>query len=381
MRTIYSLFYYLPVLGMLSCATQEVKQQLDDGVKQKGEVFAQEIEAQSPFKKVRLSWNEASELMKERNLAYRNAVIKQEVANDKGSYLGNLTSEMKTSLKSTATVSLNPKELAKLLNNPMANLPKQLSSLSGIKDVSHNLQQKEWGRVETNVDAESEVRKEKVKLHVLFHQYTLLEKKRKLLDSMESGEEVDSSLERQLKRDRLAYDKQRTLWLREVRNFFDAEYFDVEFSAYSKKLPLYRGVKDPEFTKWQRWRLLDHSKDLAVALKSQHKKNKPAIPGTKTLMSKLGVSSVDEAIVTDRNDSGLRKEVRGLLKNWRELKEVQTDISLAKRELALVKAEAGDSEKESEVDLLKQQLNLISLEEKEVKLASHFWQSDEKCWK
>ncbi len=78
-------------LALTQCATQAVKQELNQSVERTGASFARELAAQSPFKKVEMSWREASELMKERNQKYRQAIFDKEESQIKKGLVNNFT--------------------------------------------------------------------------------------------------------------------------------------------------------------------------------------------------------------------------------------------------------------------------------------------------
>ncbi len=367
------------VAALSSCAVTEVKQELSSNVQKQGEIYAQEIAAQSPFKKVVLTWNDANQLMKERNLKYRKAIISAETATHKKSLVKSFSSEVKTSLTKTVKQSLDPKQLGKAFKDPIAAIPNQLKSLSDIKNVSHAMTQNEWGKVVDEVGALAQMRKEKVKLHVLFCQQQILDQHaskirqfEKLLDTDETVKK-DSKLVKLIKKAKQQYEKDKELWLNNVRDFFDAEYYDVEFKKYPYNLSHYRNVENPNFQNWRRWRLLDHSRQLATKLKQKHSKEKPLLPGVNTLKTKLHIAPSESAfVVADQFDPSMRSEVRMLIKNWRQLKQIQHEI---------VKIEEEKShEKALTVAALNKANKIYTLKRDELKKLSTFWLNDEQCW-
>ena len=144
----------LASLVLTQCAVQEVKQELSESVERKGASFAHELSAQSPFKKVEMSWREASELMKERNSKYRQAIIDKEESLIKRGLVNNFTFEVRKSLTGSVQTTLNPSAIAKAMKDPVATLPKQLESITDLKNIYHSLTQTEWGRISQSVRAE-----------------------------------------------------------------------------------------------------------------------------------------------------------------------------------------------------------------------------------
>ena len=373
------IFYIVPACGaglLSQCAHKEVKRQLDASVQTRGQNFARELQAQSPFEKVSLTWNDATELMKERNPEYREAVATQIEAESKSGAVKNFTFEVKQSLANTATQTLNPKEIAKALNNPVAELPKQLSSLTDLKNISHSLEQQEWERVGQAVEAQKKTRKELVKLHVLFRQEKVIEEHKALLDKYEKRVEGKPKLVSLLKKKRSKYEEQRKVWLNSVRDFFNAEYYDVDFKDSGKSLTLYRKVTDPEFHQWERWRSLGRSEEIAAQLCKQHEENKPTVPGINSLKSSLGIQQFQSNLaLSGEKQAVLRSEVRTMLKKWRELKNAQAKITALKAKLA-----EGPSPEEITPQLIEEEFKVYEFLQLEIKLVSYFWMLDEECW-
>lgn len=362
--------------ALTQCAQQEVKHQLDKSVQDRGELYARELQAQSPFKTVSLTWVEARELMKERNPKYRKAIESKAEAESKNGLVRSFTSEVKKSLRNTATHTLNPKEIAKALNNPVAQLPKQLSSLADLKNISHSLEKKEWERVGQSVDAEKLTRAEIVKLHVLFSKDEILKQQETLLKKYEKLSEENPSILKVVKKRRLSFDMQREAWLNNVRDYFNAEYYDVRLKYQGKKLTFYRGVKNPGFDQWQRWGMLEHSHDLAKQLGAEHEKNKPVVPGMNSLKSGLGIKTMQKNLgATEKQHAELRGDVRSMLKKWRELKQTQTKIA----ELKSTKINQPTTEKITPKQV-EDDFKVYQLLKTELQLASYFWLIDERCW-
>ncbi|MFT5905293.1 MAG: hypothetical protein ACI9E1_000889 [Cryomorphaceae bacterium] len=364
-------------LVFTQCATQEVKQELEQSVEMKGASFALELAAQSPFKKVEMSWREASELMKKRNPYYRQAIIDKEESRIKKGLVNNLTYEVRKSLSNSVQTTLNPGEIAKVMKSPVASLPMQLESITDLKNISHSLTQSEWGRVSQSVQADAAQRREMVNLHVLFCQSENLEKSerslKKLISLLSALETVkpNKAMVVELAKSQALLKKDRGQWLDQVRDFFNAEYYDVEFNGYKSKLSFYREVTDPEFSDWKRWRVLEHSGRLVAELQKQHGDSKPALPGISRITQNLGVIGLRNNLAQPSNlNQGMAKEVRQMLKNWRDLKSVQQQIAESK----------PYNETTPSVADLKRVTTVYQLKKSEIEQLKTFWMMDEKCW-
>ncbi len=369
-----------------SCAPQQVQKKLDTQLSLQGHSYSREINAQSPFKKIKLSWAEASELMKERNVKYRKSILDKEQAESEEGVVKSFTNELRKNLGETVLTTFSPSEIASVIKSPIAAVPKQFESLTNLKNVSHSMTTQEWSRVSLAISAETSSREEKVKLHKLFREYHLLNEKNKVISKYEKELEVKELLPehkpliKPFEKNVASYKKQREAWLNRVRDFFDAEYYDVEFKNQQKSMPFYRTVNDPKFGDHNRWMLLDHSTDLVKELKADHKKAKPELPGLGMIKSSLGVDQLkasaqkmDLIVNQSKEQEFMRKEVRGMLKNWRELKVLQESIKAKELELAKI-----DKLSAKEFTLANQ---VYDLKMKELNLASQFWVKDESCWK
>ncbi len=375
----FSICLFIP-LFFSHCATHEVGRELDKGVALRGETYARELAAQSPFEKVEMSWREASELMKERNPEYRKAIMDKEESKIKKGMVGNLTHEVRKSLTSSVQTTLNPVEIAKAMKNPVDALPKQLESITDLKNISHSLTQSEWGRVSQSVRADAVKRREVVNLHVLFCQGENLEKAEGELEELLDGEKVEQSKEfsKELAKTKGVMGKWREEWLDDVRDFFNAEYHDVEFNAYSR-LNFYRDVDNPGFTDWRRWRLLENSDKLVVELRKQHLEGKPILPGMNQLTDHFGVRRLRSELSDEGNlNEGMVREVRGMLRDWRKLKSLQQKITSL--EVDSPDSLEGSKDKSVSVSDLRRVTALYELKKKEVDYLKVFWVMDEECW-
>ncbi|MFT6792380.1 MAG: hypothetical protein ACJAR1_000360 [Rubritalea sp.] len=372
----------LASLALTQCAVQEVKQELSESVERKGASFAHELSAQSPFKKVEMSWREASELMKERNSKYRQAIIDKEESLIKRGLVNNLTFEVRKSLNGSVQTTLNPSAIAKAMKDPVASLPGQLESITDLKNIYHSLTQSEWGRILQSVRADAAQRREMVNLHVLFCQSENLEKAESNLESLivilsaDGSMNLNKAMTVELAKTQAILKKERGQWLDQVRNFFNAEYYDVEFNNYKRKLSFYREVNNPDFSDWERWRMLENSHRLAVELQRQHGEEKPALPGINRITRNFGMIQLrsDLAQQSALNED-MVKEVRQMLKSWRNLKQVQLKIARSEvNPLQVVVAK-----KPSLADL-KRVTIVYQLKKSEIEQLKAFWMIDEKCW-
>ena len=376
--SIRSIFIVIGAFGagfFSQCANKEVKHQLDRGLQTRGQSYALEMQAQSPFEKVSLSWSEATELMMGRNPNYQKVIASKKEAERANGLIKNFTYEVKKSLTSTASQTLNPQEIVKAINNPVAELPRRLKSLTDLKNISHLLEQKEWSRVGQSVNAEKSARHEMVKLHVLFRQEKVIEEHKEMLEKLEELVVGKASLEKLLKKKRVNYESQRKAWLNSVRDFFNAEYYDVSFEDFNGTFTLYRNVADPKFDQWQRWGSLGHSEELAKQMRLQHKENKPVIPGMNSLKTSLGIKEFQNNLA-DREDkqTDIRGEVRMMLKKWRELKNTQSKITDLESKNNVVDPE------QLSIQTIEESFKVYQFLQTEIHLVSYFWMLDEDCW-
>ena len=379
----FVILVFIP-LFFTQCASHEVERELTKGVEIRGETYARELSAQSPFQKVEMSWSEAAELMKARNPKYRQAMKDKEESKIKKGMVNNLTHEVRKSLTKSVQTTLNPSEVAKAMKNPISALPRQLESITDLKNISHSLTQSEWERVSQSVRADAVKRQEMVNLHVLFCMGENLEKAEEELSRIEEAGQVEEGrskgMVKELAKAEGVLNKEREKWLDEVRDFFNAEYHDVEFSSYSQKLDFYRDVEDPCFSDWKRWRLLENSDKLVGEMRKEHEEAKPVLPGVSRLKSRLGVAEMRSQLSRQSGlNEGMVKEVRGMLRSWRNLKSVQRqieDLDVSGSELADVDEVRGVS-----VSDLKRVTTVYELRKKEIDHLKVFWAMDEECWR
>ena len=310
--------------------------------------------------------------MEERNLEYRKAKSSYQEAIAETPALTKLRSQLKNSVQISVKDVLRPKALVKTFNDPLAGLPKQLSSVSALKDISHEMQQTAWSNEGDSVEARIKMRKERVKLYTLLSKGELIDGELKRIESSSGTENLDPKTKVAQSKWRANLEKERSAWLGQVRNFFNAEYFDVNFRKDSSAMPLYRNVKAPDLSEWQRWSYLSRAQSLVKELKLNHKKTKPAVPGARVVKSKVNeilnnTPEFDVELDTDQ----VRGEVRKLISNWRELKRAQTELN----ELAAEPKKATDPKVELELAQ-----KAYKLRQQEIKHASVVWLMDEYCW-
>ncbi len=95
------------------------------GAGNKAWIFADEILAQSPFERVTLDWDEARELMYDRNLAVAKAYESKQEATASSPLIANLMNHVQSSVGDTARGILSPDDLFKVAKSPFEELPKQ----------------------------------------------------------------------------------------------------------------------------------------------------------------------------------------------------------------------------------------------------------------
>jgi len=366
---------------MLSCATHEVAKTVDQHSQRVGQDFADEILAQSPFERVTLDWDEARELMYDRNLAVAKAYESKQEAAVSSPLIADLMNHVQSSVGDTARGILSPDDLFKVAKSPFEELPKHFENLASLKDFSHKMQLQAYDDVKDASQAEQTIREEEVKLQALFVTGSLLEQRSDLLKQWNSNESSSAKIKLMLKKDKVAYVESREKWLDQVRDFFNAEYADVKFSGLGPKFPYYRSVSNPHFENWQRWRVLQRSEKLAIGLKKLHDANRPVVPGTNLVKSKvltmLHVGTIDEDV---QNQQGVRSSVRGVLRNWRGLKELhvkQAELSKQLDELDGMQ-NMTEAQQVKKYSLAKK---ILDVQHKELGHAKGLWLIDERCWK
>lgn len=241
--------------------------------------------------------------------------------------------------------------------------------------------QSEWARVSQGVGAEMVQREQMVSLHELFCQSENLKSLQNDMSALVDAEKLEKSksMDKELAKLEVMIEKEHDTWLDKVRDFFNAEYHDVEFNNYNRKLSSYRGVSDPGFSDYERWGKLEHSDEMVNELKVSHEEAKPILPGVSMLKETFGVNDVRSELAHEGMlDDEAVNDVRKILKNWRELKSVQQEITELETKISQFKK--GKDAAVSYTDL-KEVSKLYELKQKEVKFLSQLWIMDEQCWR
>lgn len=362
--------------GMLfvGCAQQRVTDALAQATEAEGKQYAAEMAAQSPFKTVEMRWSEAGRLMEKRNRAFIAAKEAHAKANEKKPEVGVITGEVKRAVASSVGGVLSPGALLESMRSPALQLPKQLASLGGIKDVPHHISQSAWDDACASVDAEFAMRRERVKLHRLLCIGELIDQE--LVIARESPvlpEDVDPAVGLAIEEWRSALNVERGNWLGEMRDLFDAEYHDVRLVRDSSGLAMYREIGEPNLSDWQRWCRLAREKELVASLGKAHADRKPSIPGMIMVSNKFGEivgDSGPEKAVAIREPEAVRREVRTLVQSWRKMKQAQHEAEAI--EVPSVLASAPD------VNTRKRNFHLRKTE---IEHAGVIWLMDEQCWR
>lgn len=354
----------------VGCVREQVVQSIEEHKVVEGKVHANEVKAQSPFKKVEMDWEAAKNLMAKRNPKYRAAALgyveackETSVVKDFGGHVG---SGFGNSLKSVAS----PDAIAKSLKSPISELPKQFESLSSLKNISHEMAQTAWEKKESEMLCRKQMRTEEVMLQVYFKKGELIDKHLAWAAVMKKGEVDPASMELLVKFE-AKLKEDRKVWLNGVRDFFNAEYYDVQFRGESVSMQNYRKLVQPDFSDWKRWGALNRVEALAKVLKKRHKESKPMIPGTTVVKEKLqGMLNLEGGMEAELETREVRASIRQLIRSWREMKVAQRKIG----ELESGLGEGVDKK------VLGKRAQLYGLEMKELECAKAVWLVDERCW-
>lgn len=375
MKTITMIFLGLIAGLTSSCVQQQVKDSVTEHSAIEVKRYAKEVSAQSPFDTVKMSWSEAAELMKVRNHDYREAVSAYTRANEERPLLQQLKQNVKGTVKISAGDALNPQALIKMLNEPVTQIPKQLASLSKIKDISYTAETDAWKHTAVAVDAEIKMRENKIKLQSLLRTGELIDGEMENLESASPlPEDTDPKVAQSVKVWETNLQTERGKWLSQVRDFFNAEYSDVQFVKDASGLPTYKNVKRPDLSNGERWCQLKRCKELVGGLAKAHQEGKPALPGTTLVTDKIGTLLHLEGKDTElvRDAESVRNEARKLIQNWREMKKAQkkaTELEADEKSPSLL----------SVADVTKRQ-TIFNLRRQEIQHASIVWMMDELCW-
>ncbi len=362
---------------LAGCAGQQVGQKLAKQSDFEGKVYADEVMAQSPFEKVELTWQEAYELMKTRNPKYRAAMRDFSDATMGSSLVSDFRTQLGSSLGDTVRGVIDPGQMLKTLKDPVTSLPEQLESISSLKDVNHDMEQKAWGKKEKAVKAELKRRTEVVRLQILFRRGEILKKHKAWTEKMQAKEKLAPGAKGELAKYVGKLKKDRKKWLDQMRDFFDAEYYDVEVAGGDGKLPDYHAVSRPDFSDWKRWGSMKRKTAVVGVMKKSHDEGKPLIPGSDALASRLDMMfSGEEHPAVQLEREKVRESTRLMIRSWREMKKAQTQADTIKNDLEKVMA----SESPGKAAVAKKQ-QLYAVQNSELASARVVWMLDESCWK
>lgn len=361
----------LIALFLASCAQQNVQNKIAEASTVEASKYEREIDAQSPFETLTMSWSEAFTLMESRNPKFLSAKANFNRANQEKPAVGEITSQVKQTISGSVGQLVSPSALLKSIQNPTTQIPKQISSIGTIKDIPHQLEQNEWKEVQTSIQAEIAMRDERVKLHHLLRREQIIKSELELVEThLKSLGNPDPKFIASLESWRNSLIEDRKTWLSEMRDVFDAEYHDLRFKPDNSALTDYRKIEQPDLNDLERWCHLQRSHHLVTALSNHHSKNKSSIPGAMLISQKFS-SSLQPQKITD--SATIRKQVRSLIHSWRELKASQQKAD---------NIESFQSKPSLATPAnLSQRQQIYKLRTQELHHASILWNLDETCWK
>ena len=366
------------ILILIGCVDQKITKPLVKTAKVEGRRYAKEVDEQSPFKTVEIPWIEAGELIKERNPSFISASTSYSEALIGKPLVSELTREVKTTVAESIGSIFDIDNLVSTLKKPSFEIPKQIVSISRLKDVNHEVKKDAWVDAGKSVDAELQMRKVEVKLHRLMRTGELID--REMINASRKPKldpdsiNTDPKFPGALAAWQASLKSERSNWLTEVRNLFDAEYHDVRFIPDDSGLPTYRNADNPDLGKWKRWCHLGRSKELISQLTQSHTENKPTLPGTAFVAKSLKqmVNQKTKPITIVRKTDSVRQEVRTLIQSWRSMKETQEQADL-------LEEMSGDLPILTQGEIKARQ-KIFQLRKAEIKYVSVVWLLDEDCW-
>jgi hypothetical protein len=367
------------MLILIGCVNQNITSPLAKTSKVEGRRYAKEVDEQSPFKTVEIPWIEAGELIKERNPSFISASSSYSEALVGKPLVGELTREVKTTVAESIGSIFDIDNLVSTFKKPTFDIPKQIVSISRLKDVNHEIKKDAWEDAGKSIDAELQMRKVEVQLHRLMRTGQLID--REMLNASRDPKldpdsiNTDPKFPGALAAWRASLKSERSNWLAEVRDLFDAEYHDVRFIPDDSGLPTYRNADNPDLGKWKRWCHLGRSKELISTLTQYHKENKPTLPGTAFVTKSLKqmVNQKDSPVTTVRKTDSVRKEVRTLIQSWRSMKETQEQADI-------LEEMSGDLPILTQGEIKARQ-KIFQLRKAEIRYVSIVWLLDENCWR
>jgi len=361
---------------LVGCAQKRVSDSLAEATLVEGRQYAEEMAAQSPFETVEMRWSEAGKLMEQRNRVFLQAKSRHEEATLQKPEVNQLTGEVRRAVTTSVGGVLSPGALIEAMRNPAVQVPKQLATLGGIKDVPHSVSQTAWQDAAASVDAELAMRRERVKLHQLLRAGELIERELAIVRSAPApAEDADPADAAAIREWRVELAAEREQWLGEIRDLFDAEYHDVRFKRDRSGLPTYAEVDEPDLTDWERWCRLAREKELIETLSKAHEERKPAVPGTTMIADRLGgIVRMEKAEEESgvRESGAVRREVRTLVQSWRKMKKAQKEAAAGEaRHTPPVITGAAE---------VNQRRKIFKDRSTEIESVGLIWMMDEKCW-
>jgi len=366
------------MLILIGCVNQNITSPLVKTTKVEGRRYAKEVDEQSPFKTVEIPWIEAGELIKERNPSFISASTSYSEALIGKPLVSELTREVKTTVAESIGSIFDIDNLVSTFKKPSFEIPKQVVSISRLKDVNHEVKKDAWEDAGKSIDAELQMRKVEVQLHRLMRTGQLID--REMLNASRAPKldpdsvNTDPKFPGALAAWQASLKSERSNWLTEVRDLFDAEYHDVRFIPDDSGLPTYRNADNPDLGKWKRWCHLGRSKELISQLTKSHTDNKPTLPGTAFVTKSLKqmVNKKDGPVPIVRKTDSVRKEVRTLIQSWRSMKETQEQADL-------LEEMSGDLPILTQGEIKARQ-KIFQLRKAEIRYVSVVWLLDEDCW-
>lgn len=358
-------------LFLAACAQQNVQNKIAEASPTEASKYEREIDSQSPFETLTMSWSEAIELMESRNPAFLSARSRFTKANQEKPVVAEISGQVKETISGSVGQIISPSALLKSLQNPVEQLPKRISSIGDIKNVPHQLEKHEWQEVSTSLEAELAMREERVRLHHLLRKEQIINAELHLAETaLKNQKSNDPKFLSALENWRNTLHEDRKTWLTQMRNVFDAEYHDLRFKPDRSGLTDYRGMVQPDLNDLNRWCHLQRTHHLVNALSRQHSKNRSALPGA-TLITQKFSSENPTTKLTD--PAIIRKQVRSLLNSWRELKAAQQEAD------ALEKTPPKPSL--TSAPELAQRQKIYKLRTTEIHHTGILWSMDEDCWR
>lgn len=361
--------------NLVGCANNEVVDSVAKATQTEGHRYAMEVASQSPFETVELTWSEAMNRMQSRNPQFKKAYHSLIATTEESDFVTRMAGTMKDTACGSIGEVVKPGSLIDTLRDPVTKIPKQLGTLASIKDVPHQMRQEEWQTAAAAIDAQWIMRKMRVKLHRLFQLGELIDSEMQFINSAQPlPPGTDVKIAQAMNAWQTAVRRARLEWIQEVRDIFDAQYYDIHFIPDDTGLTKYRKTIQPDLGNWQRWCQLQRNKDVVSTLGQRHSKDKPLVPGSDLLADKLAIMLDPESnqFHEIRDAATIRNEVRTLASSWQQLKDTQ--IQAANLEAK------HDEYNQGSLDWIASRHRIFDLRCTEIEHASTIWMCDENCW-